>query len=184
MQKFTFDRRQTGFFTDQQNTLINGQEELLPFINHVFSKQNFSKQIEEKLSNYPDYNRIVLSNHLKKAYSGYQMTEKLQKNLDSISSKRTFTITTGHQLNLLTGPIYVIYKVLDVIKMCEELNTEFEEYHFVPCYWMATEDHDFEEIASTTIFSENFYWNTNQKGAVGRFDTSGLNEILEKVKIQ
>jgi bacillithiol biosynthesis cysteine-adding enzyme BshC len=184
MQKFTFDRRQTGFFTDQQNTLINGQEELLPFINHVFSKQNFSKQIEEKLSNYPDYNRIVLSNHLKKAYSGYEMTEKLQKNLDSISSKRTFTITTGHQLNLLTGPIYVIYKVLDVIKMCEELNTEFEEYHFVPCYWMATEDHDFEEIASTTIFSENFYWNTNQKGAVGRFDTSGLNEILEKVKIQ
>jgi hypothetical protein len=63
MQKFTFDRRQTGFFTDQQNKLINGQEELLPFINHVFSKQNFSKHIEEKMINYSSENREVLYNH-------------------------------------------------------------------------------------------------------------------------
>jgi bacillithiol biosynthesis cysteine-adding enzyme BshC len=103
-------------------------------------------------------------------------------NLDKIGSKQTFTVTTGHQLNILTGPIYVIYKILDVIKMCDELNAEHEEYHFVPCYWMATEDHDFEEIASTTIFSQNFYWTTEQKGAVGRFNTNGLNEIIDKAK--
>jgi bacillithiol biosynthesis cysteine-adding enzyme BshC len=183
MQKFTFDRRQTSFFTDQQNTLINGQDELLPFINHTFSKLNFLKQIEEKRANYPDHNRSVLANQLKKAYEGFELTEKLTNHLDALSSKRTFTITAGHQLNILTGPIYVIYKILDVIKMCDELNAEYDEYFFVPCFWMASEDHDFEEIASTSIFSQNFYWSTEQKGAVGKFNTIGLNEIVEEVKM-
>ena len=182
MQKFTFDRRQTGFFTDQQNKLISGQEELLPFINYVFSKQNFLKQIQEKTSNYSDDNRNVLYKHLKETYAACALSEKLKNNINAIDSKHTFTVTTGHQLNIFTGPIYLIYKILDVIKMCEELNAEFDGFHFVPCYWMASEDHDFEEIASTTIFSENLYWEANQKGAVGNFSSNGLLELREKVK--
>lgn len=182
MQKFTFDRRQTGFFTDQQNKLINGQEELLPFINHVFSKQNFSKHIAEKTNNYPEKNRNILHKYLIETYAKLPVSEPLNKNISAIASNRTFTITTGHQLNIFTGPIYLIYKILDVIKMCEELNQEYEEFHFVPCYWMATEDHDFEEIASTTIFSENLYWHANQKGAVGNFSIEGLDVLKGKVK--
>ena len=181
MQKFTFDRRQTGFFTDQQNKLINGQEELLPFINHVFSKQNFSKHIEEKKNSYSQKNRKILHDHLINTYANLSLPEQLKKNIEALESNRTFTVTTGHQLNIFAGPIYLIYKILDVIKMCEELNQEFEEFHFVPCYWMATEDHDFEEIASTTIFGENLYWQSNQKGAVGNFSIDGLQVLKEKV---
>ncbi len=66
--------------------------------------------------------------------------------------------------------------------MCEELNQEFNEFHFVPCYWMASEDHDIEEIASTTIFGENLYWQANQKGAVGNFSIEGLQVLKDKVK--
>ncbi|HCD87500.1 MAG TPA: bacillithiol biosynthesis cysteine-adding enzyme BshC, partial [Algoriphagus sp.] len=58
----------------------------------------------------------------------------------------TFTVTTGHQLNLFTGPLYFIYKIVSTIKLAEELNKAYPNQHFVPVYWMASEDHDFDEI--------------------------------------
>lgn len=63
-----------------------------------------------------------------------------------LSFQNTFTITTGHQLNLFTYPLYFIYKIISTINTCIELKESYPDFNFVPIYWMATEDHDFEEI--------------------------------------
>ena len=63
-----------------------------------------------------------------------------------LANKNTFTVTTGHQLNLFTGPLYFLYKIVSAINLAARLKKEFPKDNFVPVYWMATEDHDFEEI--------------------------------------
>jgi uncharacterized protein YllA (UPF0747 family) len=62
--------------------------------------------------------------------------------------ENTFTVTTGHQLNIFTGPLYIIYKIVTTINLARALKNAYPEYNFVPVYWMASEDHDFEEIAT------------------------------------
>ncbi len=102
-------------------------------------------------------------------------------NLQILLEANTFTVTTGHQLNIFTGPLYVIYKIITAINLAKKLKSAFPEYNFVPVYWMASEDHDFAEIASFNLFSKNYTWETDQKGAVGRMNPSELATILESL---
>jgi bacillithiol biosynthesis cysteine-adding enzyme BshC len=44
---------------------------------------------------------------------------------------------------------------------------------------MATEDHDFEEINYFNFKGKKISWNKESKGAVGRFDTKGLDEVYD-----
>jgi bacillithiol biosynthesis cysteine-adding enzyme BshC len=66
--------------------------------------------------------------------------------------------------------------------MSEVLKQNYPEFNFVPVFWMASEDHDFEEIASVELFNQFINWETDQKGAVGRFQTTGLEELHEQFK--
>ncbi|HXB39728.1 MAG TPA: bacillithiol biosynthesis cysteine-adding enzyme BshC [Bacteroidia bacterium] len=130
---------------------------------------------------YETLNRAVLVEELKKQNSGLKISEFTKKNIESLSDKNTFTITTGHQLCLATGPLYFIYKILSVINLCEKLNAQNDK-KFVPVYWMASEDHDFEEVNHINLFNKKFTWNTEQKGKVGEFSLENINLFLDEVK--
>ncbi len=105
------------------------------------------------------------------------------QNIELLNQANTYTVTTGHQLCLFTGPLYFIYKILTTLKLAENLKTEFPEYNFVPVYWMAGEDHDFEEINHLHVFGKKIEWHTEQKGAVGNFKTENFNAVFEELKL-
>jgi bacillithiol synthase len=75
--------------------------------------------------------------------------------------------------------LYFIYKIISTLKLAEQLKKHYPDYDFVPVYWMATEDHDFEEISSFTFKGKKIHWNTLNKGAVGRLSTAGLQAVFE-----
>src|SRR5690606_3641046 len=102
-----------------------------------------------------------------------------QQNIKALRESTTFTITTGHQLNIFTGPLYFLYKIIATINLCKTLKSTYPGYNFVPVYWMATEDHDFEEINFFNFKGKKLAWNTHASGAVGRLDTQGLEDVLE-----
>ena len=181
MQKFTFHRKETLLFTEQQVKLSYEQEDLLSFIGNTFSKENFAKQLKEKKNSFSKQQREILCVEMEDSYAKLTCSAKTLGNLKALHSENTFTITTGHQLSIFTGPLYLIYKILHVIRLAEELKKEYPENNFVPVFWMASEDHEFEEIQSVEIFSKNFKWESDQKGAVGRFDTAQLAEIKEEI---
>lgn len=181
MQKFTFHRKDTGLFTEQQVKLSYEQENLLSFIGTTFSKENFAKQLKEKKNTFSKQQREILCGELEKSYATLACSAKTLENLKVMHTENTFTITTGHQLSIFTGPLYLIYKILHVIRLAEELKKEYPENNFVPVFWMASEDHDFEEIKSVEVFSKNFIWESDQKGAVGRFDIAQLAAIKEEI---
>jgi bacillithiol biosynthesis cysteine-adding enzyme BshC len=182
MQKFTFDRRTTGLFTDQQNLFSYDQERLLPFLNRAFSIENIANQVYDKSVSFSVEKRKSLVSELRKQYASLPVSTKVNEHIDALESKHTFTVTTGHQLSLFTGPVFFIYKILHVIRLCEELNHLFKEYQFVPVFWMASEDHDLEEVRSVDIFGRTLSWETDQEGAVGRMNTEGLEELKSTIR--
>ena len=91
-------------------------------------------------------------------------------------------MVTGHQLNLFTGPLYFLYKIISTINLCKELKKAYPTYHFVPVYWMATEDHDFEEINFFNFNRIKFQWNKDVSGPVGRLSPEGLKAVFDQFK--
>jgi bacillithiol biosynthesis cysteine-adding enzyme BshC len=139
----------------------------------------FEQQIALKRQSYTAAQRELLTKVLDEKYKDLSVSEKLKSNLNRLKEASTFTVTTGHQLCLMTGPLYFIYKILHVIKLSEDLNNTFPNEHFVPVYWMASEDHDFEEIRSFLLFGQKWTWESKQKGAVGQFNTNDLQQLLQ-----
>jgi bacillithiol synthase len=154
---------------------ISKNENLEKFYNQYPDIQGFSKVIESR--KFSDEKRKTLVSVLEKQY---QVLEK-KPNLDILLNPNTFTITTGHQLNIFTGPLYVIYKIITIINLAKKLKAEFPAYNFIPVYWMASEDHDFAEIASFNLFGKTFKWETEQKGAVGRMNPAELQAIFDEL---
>lgn len=116
------------------------------FQEKIFDLENIKNQITEKQNSYSDSKREILYNTIFSQNQEEQMSPKQLDYLFSLKDKNTFTITTGHQLNLFTGPVFFVYKILQTIKTAEFLTSNFPEHNFVPVFWMATEDHDFDEI--------------------------------------
>ncbi len=65
------------------------------------------------------------------------------------------------------GPLYFLYKIISTINLAKELKANYPKNNFVPVFWMATEDHDFEEINHFNFQNKRFQWTQNTSGAVG-----------------
>ena len=174
---------ETNYFSKLILDYLDKKEELSPFYNRFPEIGNFEAQIKEKQQRFPLENRAVLVESLKRQYEGFEISEATLANIDALSKDTTFTITTGHQLNLFTGPLYFLYKIISVINLTKILKKEYPEYDFVPVYWMATEDHDFAEINYFNLNGKKFQWNSEEVGAgvdaVGYLSTEGLEEVFE-----
>ncbi|MBS7786262.1 bacillithiol biosynthesis cysteine-adding enzyme BshC [Flavobacterium sp. CYK-55] len=170
--------QESGYFTPLIVDYLNQSPEVESLYNHFPNLEGFKAQIAEKKQQFPLAHRATLVEELKKQYAKLNATESLS-NIELLASENTFTITTGHQLNLFTGPLYFLYKIISTINLCKELKINFPEYNFVPVYWMATEDHDFEEINFFNYKGKKVRWNAEVSGAVGRQSTSGLKDVYE-----
>ena len=176
--------QQTGFFSETMKDYLEKKDTIKSFYNNFPDFEGFKNQIVEKEASFPLGNRKVLADVLNHQYKNIEISEATQENINSLQGENTFTVTTGHQLNLFTGPLYFLYKIISAINLAEELSVKFPENNFVPIYWMATEDHDFDEINYFNFKGKKVRWNREDGGAVGRFSTEGLSEVFEEFSSQ
>ena len=177
---------QTGYFSDFICDYVAQKEEVKPFYNRYPNLANFEAQIKEKAESFPEKNRDILYSSLQKQYEGFQLSEATKTHLKKLKEPITFTVVTGHQLNLFTGPLYFLYKIASTINLTLELKKAYPKYNYVPIYWMATEDHDFEEINYFNFKGKKIQWNPGdgRTGAVGPFDSTGLEDVFETLSDQ
>jgi bacillithiol biosynthesis cysteine-adding enzyme BshC len=175
-QSITF--KDTGYFSKIICDYLEEKEGLQKFYNHFPNINGFKKQIEIRLRKNDLLDRKILVQTLLKQYKKIPTSAKSKNNIESLLKENTFTITTGHQLNLFTGPLYFLYKIISTINLTIQLKKEFPENNFVPVYWMATEDHDFEEIQYFNFQGKKIKWKREAAGAVGRLSTEGLKAVL------
>jgi bacillithiol biosynthesis cysteine-adding enzyme BshC len=169
----------SGYFTTLIKDYLDQQPNLSNLYNRFPTAANFEGQILEKGNNYNQENRKILVAELQKQYQNTTTSKATQNNITALEQSNTYTITTGHQLNLFSGPLYFLYKIISTINLATELKAKYPNSNFVPIYWMATEDHDFEEINYFNFKGKKFRWNINSSGPVGRLSTEGLDAVFE-----
>ncbi|WP_443944358.1 bacillithiol biosynthesis cysteine-adding enzyme BshC [Pedobacter sp. AW1-32] len=168
MQAKYISYQETGSFSKLVLDYINNKTELHPFYSYRPDMDGLAEAIEKR--NFLG-NREVLVNVLHQQYQKLNVNKSVSKNIDLLADANTYTITTGHQLNLFTGPLYFIYKIVTAINLAIELKIAHPDKNFVPVYWMATEDHDFDEINHVSVDEKNISWIQQTNGATGRLST-------------
>jgi bacillithiol biosynthesis cysteine-adding enzyme BshC len=157
---------------------LQQKEQIKPFVQDFFSLESTLQSAQHRQSFIP---RNVLCDVIEQQYiaAGIQAPAEL---IDKLRLPTTFTVSTGHQLCLATGPLYMIVKILNTVKLANELNSKSNGIQVVPVFWMASEDHDFKEIDHFNVHQQHFSWYTEQDGAVGRMNTKGLSEVWDALE--
>ncbi|MEN8927494.1 MAG: bacillithiol biosynthesis BshC, partial [Flavobacteriales bacterium] len=155
---------------------LENPELFAPFISEIPNLNNFEKQLNKRKPIDRELLYYSLLSQNKDCHSNSL------KNIELLRKKNTFTVTTGHQIGLFTGPLYSIYKIISTLNLAKALKKKYSNYNFVPIFWMATEDHDFEEINHVYLKDQKVTWNSNQKGPVGRFLTKNMIPFLDEIK--
>jgi uncharacterized protein YllA (UPF0747 family) len=180
LQKIPF--RSTHAFSEDFLKYMEAHPPLRPFYSRFPDISNFGEQIRDKSATFSEASRKILAQTLERQYAAIPtVSQPVKDNLQALLRKNCFTVTTGHQLNIFTGPLYFIYKIVTVINACKQLSARYPDSRFVPVYWMASEDHDYEEIKSFRLNGKVYTWETRQQGAVGRFNTKELLDIVQQL---
>lgn len=173
----------TGFFSTMLLDYIREDKKLSPFYSHPVSIEGIQSSIAERKKFAT--NRKLLVTVLQEQYKNLNLTPKQENHINKLADENTFTVCTAHQPNIFTGPLYFIYKILHAIKLSDELCNKIPGAHFVPVYYMGSEDADLDELGHIYIEGEKREWKTKQSGAVGRMKVDkGLLQVLEQVNGQ
>lgn len=160
--------RETHSFSKLVLDYVNDEPFLKSFYNYRPDLAGLKQAFESR--NFQG-NRAELVEVLINQYQHINTNKAVSNNIRLLGDQNTYTVTTGHQLNLFTGPLYFIYKIVTTINLALELKIANPEKNFVPIYWMATEDHDFEEINHISVDDKNISWIEQTDGATGRLST-------------
>lgn len=129
---------------------------------------------------FSSHHYAVLHEVLLDQYTGYSREKTVDANIEAIGNRQAVTVTTGHQLCLFGGPAYLLYKVLCTIKLAQVVQASTNELKVVPVFWLASEDHDRDEINHAFFKNKRFQWDTLQQGAVGRFRNDEFGSLISQ----
>ena len=105
------------------------------------------------------YPRQEIVQRLVRYNAGLSAHPNALANVEALSDPSTFCVISGQQAGFLGGPMYAAYKIITTIRLAVVLEANFG-VRVVPVFWLATEDHDFDEINHAYVFKRD--------GEVGR----------------
>ncbi|HEX4887474.1 MAG TPA: bacillithiol biosynthesis cysteine-adding enzyme BshC [Luteibaculaceae bacterium] len=174
------DFERTGKFTPIALDLLKGHANLGPMVNRFFTPSDAQYWVNQR-SVHPTP-RQTLVDALRRQYKGLAVQSEVTQNIDALNRETTFTVTTGHQLCLFTGPLYFVIKIAHTIRLAREMELHAKDTRVVPVFWMASEDHDFEEVNHTYIQGKSIRWNRSHNGEpVGQLDLDNFETVWQQL---
>lgn len=102
----------------------------------------------------PAYPRQELSRVLVDYNTKIGGSPKSLENARALADPGTFCVIGGQQAGFLGGPVYTTYKIITTIRLAEHLQNTLRA-HVIPIFWLASEDHDFDEINHIHFFKSD-----------------------------
>ena len=168
----------TNVFSTLINDYIEVKGNAINFVQYAPTVEGYKAAIEGR-KKYP-INRALLFDVLTKQYSNLTQEKAVNDQLALLKNDATFVVTTAHQPNLFTGPLYFFYKIIHAIQLAASLKETFPEYDFVPVYYMGSEDADLDEVGAYNLDQTKCQWVTKQTGAIGRMQVDDALLLLLK----
>lgn len=156
---------------------IRKSTDLKSYVREFATLESLSKYASQRT--FPTHQRTLLKDVLMTQYEDIECSETVRDNIQKLTKTNTFTVTTGHQLCLFTGPLYSVFKVASTIKLAQQIQDVNPNLNIVPVFWLASEDHDAEEINHAYFFGKKLTWQVPSSGAVGRFPTNNIDAVLD-----
>lgn len=179
MERIAIPYRATGRFAPVILDYLDAVPELREF--YRWSADEDGMHAAAQARKFDPASRRTLCDALDRQYAQMEVQPQVRANLDLLRKPNTLTVTTGHQLCLFTGPLYLPFKILNVVRLAQKLSTA--ERAVVPIFWMATEDHDRPEIDHTFIHGKKVTWPGATAGPVGRLKLDGIAAVLDEVDV-
>ena len=154
------------------------------YYSYSFSEIGFSEAIDQRVKLPVDRELLhkVVSEQYRQLKNKVSDSLEVEKNISLLTRSNTFTVSTGHQLSLFTGPVFFIYKIITTINLASKLSGLFPSKNIVPVFWLASEDHDLDEINHIHLFGKKIEWNPPHPGAAGRITATGLKLVIDELK--
>ncbi|MBU8877714.1 bacillithiol biosynthesis cysteine-adding enzyme BshC [Bacillus sp. FJAT-29790] len=89
--------------------------------------------------------RKELAAHIEQFMAGFPTSEKVLGSLEKLKKENSAVIIGGQQAGILTGPLYTIHKIISIIALAKQKEEELN-IPVVPVFWIAGEDHDYQEV--------------------------------------
>jgi bacillithiol biosynthesis cysteine-adding enzyme BshC len=134
-------------------------------------------------------NRGALAEILLRQNQAFGSSDAALRNIERLADPGTFAVVTGQQVGLFSGPVFTLYKALTAVRMAQSLSES--NVTAVPVFWLATEDHDLEEVAQTHILNEDYGLvalrdpgvRAAERSSVGRVRLSeGITQVLAEAE--
>jgi bacillithiol biosynthesis cysteine-adding enzyme BshC len=170
----------TGYFSRIITDYLGQAGELSAFYAHPVSPEGFRAAIAARRK--VPVKRKTLVEALNEQYAGMEPSPKVSDNISRLAEEGTFTVCTAHQPAIFSGHLYFIYKILHTIRLAEWLREQHPDQHFVPVFFMGSEDADLDELGHIYLGGEKLVWETKQTGSVGRMSTRGLEKLVYRIE--
>lgn len=157
---------------------INKDPKLTKYLSYPPNLEGIDSAIKSRVGQFKHRDKLLKI--ISKQHVNYS-NQLLTSSIDSLANENSFCITTAHQPCLFGGPLYFVYKIASAIHLANLLNEKYPDYHFVPVYYMGSEDHDFEEINHFNLFGKTMSWDRTEAGPVGRYSVEGLENIINSI---
>ncbi len=111
---------------------------------------SFEKTAAAISGHYP--HRAPLVEILERQNRAFGCGDATLANIRRLSDPGVFAAVSGQQVGLFSGPAFTLFKALTVVRVARTLTEK--GLSCVPVFWLATEDHDLEEVAKTAVLNE------------------------------
>lgn len=111
------------------------------------------QQTARKLQ-FPETARRKIAEILVRQNQAFGAGEETRANIQRLAEPGTVAVVTGQQAGLFGGPAFTLYKALTAVRMAQSLTEKGT--NAVPVFWLATEDHDLEEVAHAAVLDESY----------------------------
>jgi len=100
------------------------------------------------------YNREEIATLISDAAAPLNLPDPIKANIEKLSRPDSLVVFSGQQVGMLLGPMYTVIKALTSYKLAKKLEASLNR-PVVPCFWMATDDHDFDEIKCVNLLDRS-----------------------------